>query len=393
MGVATLRCAPISTPRASGPFRRATAEYESGAGRAATCVRGAAVELSSCCRLTFGHLAGVIPETLERPEVDAVPWVRVSAVACLMLLALTPTLAAAEGQDSAAASALFDEGKAALDREDFAVACPKLAESYRLDPAPGALFYAADCEERRGRLATAWAMFRQLDETMAADDGRRDEVRQRLSTLTPRVPHVVVSIAKPVDGELSNPHVTRDGVELKAASLDTSIPIDPGAHTFAVWADGRARTEKVVDVREGESLNVSLDLGGRVSSAPPTPPSAPSKARMIGGVTTAVFGLGGMIAGAVMGGIAKSSYDDSDGHCNDDDRCDQTGVDIRADARALGDAGTVVFFVGVAAVVTGAIVWFTAPKENGGFVGAVAAPTRVGLAIAPTGVSLVGSFQ
>jgi len=312
-----------------------------------------------------------------------VPWVRVSA-ASLLLLTTAPTLALAEGQDSAAASALFDEGKAALDRDEFDLACPKLAESYRLDPAPGALFYAADCEERRGRLATAWAMFRQLDETMAPDDGRREEVKQRLSTLTPRVPHVTVSIDEPADGELDRPSVTRDGVELKAASLDTSIPIDPGKHTFVLVAAGRANAERAVDVREGETLKVALQPGAELAK--------PSKGRMIGGVTTASIGLGAMIAGAVMGGIAKSNHDDSASHCGEDNRCDQTGVDIRADARALGDAGTVVFFVGAAALVTGTIVWLSAPKAQGGLVGSTTGP-RLGVALAPTGVRLFGSFH
>ena len=58
-----------------------------------------------------------------------------------------------------AAAALFDEGRAALQRRDWDFACAKFAASERLDPAIGTQFNLANCEEERGRLATAWVMF------------------------------------------------------------------------------------------------------------------------------------------------------------------------------------------------------------------------------------------
>src|SRR5262245_31877335 len=72
-----------------------------------------------------------------------------------------PAARAQESQLSvSAAEALFEEGRSALAAGDLDLACARFRESNRLDPAVGTVLNLADCEEKRGKLATAWTLFR-----------------------------------------------------------------------------------------------------------------------------------------------------------------------------------------------------------------------------------------
>ena len=108
---------------------------------------------------------------------------RHAAVALLVLssfsyVALAPTVARAQVVDAAAADALFQKGREAADKGDFATAAAKFAESQRLDPAPGTLLNLADCEEHLGQTASAWEHYKRAAETMNAGDDRIPYAKQ-----------------------------------------------------------------------------------------------------------------------------------------------------------------------------------------------------------------------
>jgi tetratricopeptide (TPR) repeat protein len=74
---------------------------------------------------------------------------------------VSPRLARADASlaDKAAAQTLFDEGRKLMAKGMFADACPKLAESQKLDPGVGTQFNLSDCYEKMGQTASAWAGF------------------------------------------------------------------------------------------------------------------------------------------------------------------------------------------------------------------------------------------
>src|SRR5687768_6154338 len=77
----------------------------------------------------------------------------------LSCVAFAPRLASAQG-DKATAEALFAEGRRLMSSGDFKTACPKFAASQKLDPGLGTSLNLADCYEKSGKTASAWAEFR-----------------------------------------------------------------------------------------------------------------------------------------------------------------------------------------------------------------------------------------
>ena len=82
--------------------------------------------------------------------------------ALVAILWLCPALAAAQDASNpkVAADALFGEGKRLLAEGDVDHACAKFEASLQLLDQLCVLLNLADCHERQGRTATAWAEFR-----------------------------------------------------------------------------------------------------------------------------------------------------------------------------------------------------------------------------------------
>ena len=63
--------------------------------------------------------------------------------------------AVAETSDTAMAEALFQAGRACLERDRVEEACAKFSESQRLEPKLGTLLNLATCHEKLGKTASA----------------------------------------------------------------------------------------------------------------------------------------------------------------------------------------------------------------------------------------------
>src|SRR6185312_13224264 len=105
-------------------------------------------------------------------------------------------------EDEAAARALFFEARRLVAAGNYAAACPKFEDSYRLDPGIGTSFNLADCYEHSGRTASAWARFLDVAAaTKAAGQLDRERVaRARAAALEPKLARMTLKVEAKVPG-------------------------------------------------------------------------------------------------------------------------------------------------------------------------------------------------
>ena len=305
-------------------------------------------------------------------------------VAGAIVIMAHATPAHADDRDAVLAETLFREGRAAIDAGDLPTACAKFEHSYRLDPAPGTLLNLADCEERRGRLATAWERFNRMYDTLAPNDDRRTLARTRADAVASRLPRVKVTLAS---GTPANARVLRDGVFVDPAAIGTLVPIDPGAHVLVVHADGRRDEKLELTMAEGERRDVTLHAGSLLPPPPPIVVAPPPEhhalgGRRIAGLVVAGAGVLALGSGGILGGIALGTQSQSQQTCSNGVCSDQHGVDLHAQAQTQALVADVLFVASAALVATGAVLFFTGkPSAKAASVG-----------FAPNGIFVRGAF-
>lgn len=308
----------------------------------------------------------------------------------------TPTLARADDANVGRAQALFDEGKALLDADNFAAACPKLAESKDLAPGIGVTLYLANCEDNLGKRASALSHYREA-ETMAhaRSDARESVAHDYVTKLENETARIHIHLA-PGAQKLT---VTDNGRPVSINST-RGFPADPGSHKIRASSAGKAEWSETVHVPDsvdgvdGMTIEISvppLEDGGFVSDrSTESPPD--QTAHGSNGVTQKAIGIGvgavgivGLGVGTFLGLHAKSLQDESNaagGGCNASDTCDPHGQDLRMSALSTATASTVLFAVGGAAVVTGIVLYVTSPSSN----------HDVAIAVGPGNASFIGKF-
>ncbi|NOU32685.1 MAG: hypothetical protein HOO96_32675 [Polyangiaceae bacterium] len=279
--------------------------------------------------------------------------------------------AAADGNDAAAAT-LFDQGLAEMEASHYDAACPKLAESFHLDPRAGTLFTLAECEARGGKTASAvthygdyQARFERMTPQERVKQKERPAIAERqLAALRPRVPELTIKVRGSLpDGAV----VKRDGVPLGAPSLGTSLPVDPGPHEVTiVLADGTMAKE-TFDLRDAEKKLVEI--------APPSPRPGPPLARTatpppaapapgghlgltVGAGALSVVGLG---VGTVTGILTLGKKSTIDANCVGT-TCNAAGKDAADASRTLGLVSTIGFIAGGAFAAAAVVLFITEPK-------------------------------
>ena len=295
----------------------------------------------------------------------------------------TTNLHAQGASNKAAAEALFEEGRRLIAESRAAEACPKFAESQRLDASVGTQLNLANCYEVTGKTASAWVTFKEAASAASAQN-RADYVataQKRAAALAPKLSKLVITASSDVA-------VSRDGVALDRAQIGVPIPVDPGAHTIEATASGKKAWKTTVDV-SGNAASVSVAVPTledapvekpvatvapppppppTTSVAPPPPPTEPAtgNGQRTAGYVVGAVGIVGIGLGTFFALSARSKYKDSLQMCSSTDKnlCSADGVSKRDDARSAGNIATIAGGIGAAALVGGVVLVLTAPSSS-----------------------------
>jgi hypothetical protein len=294
---------------------------------------------------------------------------------------------------------LFDEAEALFAKQQVSDACPKYAESYRLDPQLGVLIYLAECYEKNKQLASAWGSYREAVEmAQKRGDARGAHAQERARALEPLLDHLLIQV--PAAARLPGLEVSRDGLPIAEPLWGSAIAIDPGRHHLEVHAPGYKGWQTDVELAgEGQATTVAVpaleaEPASTSGAAATGAVSAnPGNSRHIAALAIGGLGIVGLGVAGFFGLSAQSSNSDSKDLCNDANYCTLRGQDERNSAKSKALVATVATGVGIAALATAAVLWFTAPSNDAS---ANAAPARKKWALAPKsdawGLELNGAF-
>jgi hypothetical protein len=152
----------------------------------------------------------------------------------------------ARAGDTAAAQALFDQGKKLMGEKKYAEACAKFEESQKQDPGLGTQTNLAICYEAMGRTASAWSLYldvaSQAKATNQAD--REKKARAAAQALEPKLSKLTIVVASPA----ADLEVKRNGEPVGQASWGTPIPVDPGQIKISAVAPSRKQWETSITV-------------------------------------------------------------------------------------------------------------------------------------------------
>jgi hypothetical protein len=286
-----------------------------------------------------------------------------AGVGCGFAVASCAVAARAQDEDRGAiAEALFRAGRELMTAGDVAQACPKFAESQRLDPKPGTLMNLALCHEKAGRTASAWSEYLQAAELSrrAGQSEREGVARTRARALEPALAHVVLQ-----ESATPNVTVTLDGQAIGGGVFGTPIPVDFGDHVVVATAKGKkTATVPFVVSTAAEQQTVRVPALEDEEPAPPPKPAValvPELPRHDDGARAAGrtwgFATGG--AGLVLLGVGtyfglhafaeKNVAEDECGKV----ACTSRGLDAISAMKTSAAVSTITIATGVAAVGAG----------------------------------------
>ncbi|HET7505082.1 MAG TPA: hypothetical protein VFK02_28885 [Kofleriaceae bacterium] len=285
---------------------------------------------------------------------------------------------------SAEAETLFREGKRLMKKGQVAKACEKFDAADRLEATAGTEINLADCREKNGQVATAWATFVKTAATAKhAGDGEREaEARRRAALLEPKLVYLTITV--PAESRVDGLMIKRNDTVLDEVLWDQKLPVDPDEYTISAEAPGHEKWSTSVVVKtKSKKVEVPVlerrseprravpvappagEVGVREREREPAPPPRSLTGRRKLSLVIAGIGVAAIGVGAGFGILAGRDEDKSDELCPEIMCSSEHGVDLNQRARRDALIANIGFAAGGVAIAGAAVLWLTgSPKST-----------------------------
>jgi|SRR5688572_5532319 len=304
------------------------------------------------------------------------------AATALAPAALAADPAAIDDETRGAARQLGTEGVHAYQAGDYDKASERLERAFSLLEAPSLGLWSARALEKKGLLVKAAERYLKTTrlpveaggEAAVQERAKADAAAER-EALLPRIPALVIEL---IGGDPVGVEITANGAPIKTALIGTARPTDPG-RVEIVARRGDREVRQVVQLAEGQSLTVTLNLEtgeasadsvrsqnpaseGHDAGATSAAPSPKARWQIPVGWTTLGLGAAGLATGGVAAGLAAGEYGAASMGCTNN-FCPEGSNDQVADYNTLRIVSSVGFIAGGVLAAAGITLLVTAPKR------------------------------
>jgi len=317
-------------------------------------------------------------------------------IACALALASGRGAADPSDADRITARALAEEGRVALERFDYLLAEDRFTRADALIHAPTLMLGLARAQARLGKLVEAHESYQRIVRegvrpgSPPAFSRALDDATREVGPIAARLAWITIDVS-PSNGAA----VVLDGTAMSKAAIGAKRPVNPGTHRIRAMAPGYQARDETFSVTEAQKLALTLVLKPVATAELPGPglpgtePRAsasdrkddarpaigggpvdadvdaprPGSANRIAAGVAFVLGGGGLVTGAVAGGLALRKHDSLERACPGGACGTEHREDID-DFRRLAKVSTIGFIVGAAGVSTGFVLLLTAPSDK-----------------------------
>ncbi len=276
----------------------------------------------------------------------------------------------------------------------YAEACPKFAEARRLksDSLP-ALQGLAQCYDKAGKTASAWAKYRQLSVELkqSGDTGRAEAAANRAEELSHGLSTLEI---RPESSDTAGLVVRLDKEEVPRAMFGTRMNVDPGHHILEATAPGFEVWST--------TITVGASNDAKQIKVPPLvakPGGGGGASGGNAGVRTASFivgGLGvvGLAVGGAFGGLAAGAASTVKSTCKNSECTTPAAQSDLSSANSKALISTIGVAAGAGLLATGVILFVVSRPSGKQDEAPRAAWVLPSVGVGPNGgtVSLIGSF-